>query len=92
MKLNDFGYKLNTATASEAQVEFVRNIDKITHTSYGINHQKLLSSQTIRIRNEYISVFPPPKDPNIVANNQPDLLISTGFVQEPQTLQLPAAQ
>ena len=44
MKINDVGYQLNTATASDSQVKFVINTYKITYTSNGDNHQKLLST------------------------------------------------
>ena len=36
MKINNVGYELNAATASDAQVEFLSNKDKFTHTSYSI--------------------------------------------------------
>ena len=39
MTINDVGYELNTATASDAEVEFAIHPDKITHTSDRHNHQ-----------------------------------------------------
>ena len=81
MKINNVGYELNAATASDAQVEFLSNKDKFTHTSNGITHQTLLSSWMIRIRNKEVSVLSPPKNPNIGA-----------IVLHLQTLKLPAVQ
>ena len=73
MAINDAVYELNTATASDAQVKFASNPDAITHTSNGINHQNVLSSQMIGIRPKEVSFLPPPMDPRIGANNQPAL-------------------
>ena len=39
MIINDVGYELNTATASDAQVEFSRDLDGITDTKNGITHK-----------------------------------------------------
>ena len=41
MKINDVVYYLNTSTASDAQVEFLRDPDGITHTRNGITPQIL---------------------------------------------------
>ena len=84
MTINDIGYELNTETASETQVKFVSNPDKIIHTSNKYTHQKMLRSWTIGICNKDISVLEPPIDTNIGAKNQTALLISTGGVQAPQ--------
>ena len=92
MTIHDDLYELNTETASDAQVKFSINPDKSAYTSDGITHQKLLSSRTIGIFNEYIYVLPPPTYPQIGANNQLALLASTGSVQAPQALQLPVSQ
>ena len=65
MKINDVGYELNAATVRDAQVKFLRDPDRITHTNNEITHQNLLSSWTIGIRHEEVSVFPPPTNPII---------------------------
>ena len=65
MKINNVGYELNTATASDAQVEFLSNKDKFTHTSNGITRQTLLNSRTISIGHKEVSVFTPPTNPSI---------------------------
>ena len=79
--INEVGYELNTATASDAQVEFASNLDKSTHTRNVITHQTLLSIQTIRIRHEEISVLLPLMNPSIAA-----------ITMAPQTLKLPVVQ
>ena len=80
MKINDIRYELNSATTIDTQVEFGSNPDKITHTRNGINHQKLLSSWTIRIFREDISVMTPLVDPKIGANKQLALFTSMAFM------------
>ena len=92
MTINDSGYELNAATSGDAQVKFLRNPNKITHTRNVDTHQKLLISQTIGIFHEYISVFLPSKEPSIGVNKKSTLLISAGVVQATQVLQLPAVQ
>ena len=87
MTINDVGYELNAATASDAQVGFARNPEKNTHTSNGITHQKLLSIRTIGIFQKYISIWLHLTDPRIGVNNKPPLLISTGVVQALHALQ-----
>ena len=92
MKINFVGYKLNSATASDAQVEFASDPDGITHNSNGITHQNLLSSWMIEIRHKEVSVLSPPMDPRIDENNQLALSISTGIKQAPHMLNFPALQ
>ena len=41
--INNAGHKLNTASASDAQVEFASNTDTVTHTSNIVTDQKILS-------------------------------------------------
>ena len=92
MTINNISYELNTATPLDAQVGFAINKDKINLTSNRDNHQKLLSIRTIGICHKYIFSFMPTTDPNIGANNQSALLISTEIVQAQQALQSPAVQ
>ena len=49
MTINDIIYELITATASETQIEFSSDLEKIPYITNEITHQILLSSQTIRI-------------------------------------------
>ena len=86
MKINDVGYELNAATASDAHVEFLINPDRNTHTNNEITQQNLLSSWMIGIRHKNVHVLPPPTDLRIGANNQPEFSISTGIVLVPQAL------
>ena len=92
MTINNVGYELNTATASDAQIYFASNPDKSTHTSNGDNYQTLLSIRTISICHEDISGLSLHTDPKISSNNQPAFLISTVVVQAPQALQLEVVQ
>ena len=50
MTISNFGYELNAATVSDAQVKVSSDPDRITHTNNVITHQNLLSSQMIEIR------------------------------------------
>ena len=43
LKINDSGYKLNTATAGDAQGNLTSNPDTVTHTINKFLDQKLLS-------------------------------------------------
>ena len=63
MTINGVGYELNIASASAAQVEFVSNPYKVTHTRNYNNHQKLSSSQTFRTCHKDILVLEPTTDP-----------------------------
>ena len=92
MTINNVGYELNAAIVSDAQVEFVSNLDGITCTKNGITHQNLLGSRMINIQHEEFSVLPPLADTRIGENNQPALFISTGTVQSPHTLKSLAIQ
>ena len=92
MTINGVGYELNIASASAAQVEFVSDPEKVTHTRNCDTHQKLSSSQTIRTCHKDILVLEPTTDPKNWVNNQPAFLISTGLVLVPQTLQLPTTK
>ena len=49
MTINDVGYELNTVTASDAEVKFTSDPDRITRTNNGITHQNILSRQMFRI-------------------------------------------
>ena len=52
MTINEIEYKLNTATASDAQVEFASNPGGITHNSNVFTHKNLLISQMIGIQHK----------------------------------------
>ena len=62
--INDARYELNTVTASDAQVDPVRNPDTVTNTSNGIIDQKLLRCRTIG----EVSTLPPPTKLRIFHN------------------------
>ena len=81
MTITDVGYEFNAVTASDARVKPASDQDKITHTSNGITDQKLLSSRTIGICHEDVSVLLPLKQLGIGA-----------IVLVPQNLKLPAVQ
>ena len=77
LTINDSGYELNTATASDAQGNLASNPYIVIHTSSRILDQKLLSFRTIG----KVSVLPPPKNPSIY---------TIGLA--PQTLLTPSAK
>ena len=66
---------------SDTLVKFGIHPDKSTNTSNRDNCQKLLSGHTIGICNEDISILDHPMGTKIGANNQLDLLISTGVLR-----------
>ena len=68
--INDAVYKLNKATASDAQGDLMSNIDTVTHTSNGILDHKLLIVRTIR----EFSVLPPQK--NLTVRLMPQTLLT----------------
>ena len=50
LKINDTNYyESNTATMSDTQVDLMRNLETVTHTSNGNFEQKLLSYRTIPV-------------------------------------------
>ena len=81
MTINDIIYGLNTATASDIQVEFASDLDRSTHTNNGITYQHLLSIRMISIWHKEVSVLPTMMTPRICT-----------IVMAPQTLKLPAVQ
>ena len=85
LTINDVRNDSNRATTSDAQVHFVGD-------SAGISHQNLLIRHIIRIRHEEVPVLVPPTEPNITANNQLDMIVSTGVIQAPQALKTPEMQ
>ena len=66
LTINDAGYELNIATASDAQGHITSNTDTVTHTSNRILDQKLLSCRTT----VEVSVLSTPKNPTILITPQ----------------------
>ena len=73
LTVNDVGNDSKRATASDVKVQLVDDSAKIYH-------QNLLSRQMIKIRNEEVHVLVPLTEPIIIANNQPDMTVSTGII------------
>ena len=73
LTINDAGYELNKATASDSQVGITSNPDTVAHTSSGtdtvtytsneVQDDTLLSCGTIR----RVSALPPPENPILLA-------------------------
>ena len=75
--INDAGYELNTATASDAQGDITSDPDTFTQTSNVILDQNLLSCRTIG----EVSILSPPTNPSIVT-----------IILSPQTLLMPVVK
>ena len=71
LTINNTGYELNTATASDAQGDLTSDPDIVTHTSNVILDQNILSCQTYG----EVSVLPPPTNPTIILT--PQILLTT---------------
>ena len=82
MITNDVGNNLNRVNVSYVQVQ-------ITNNSSGKTHQNLLSRRMNRIQHEEIPVIDPPMELCIGTNNQPELTISTGVIQDQKSLKSP---
>ena len=76
LTINNVGNNSNGATVSDVQVQFAGD-------SARIYHQKLLNVWMIGIRYEEVPGLVPPTEPNIIANNQLYMAISTGVIQAP---------
>ena len=75
----------NRVTASYVQVQLAGD-------STRISHQNLWSRRIIGIRYEEVPMLITHVIPSIIANNWPDMTVSTGFIQEPQALKMPVMQ
>ena len=74
MTIKYIGYELNTATASDTQVDLASNPDTVTHTSNRIFDQTLLSFRTIG----EVSVLSLPTNRSIDANElAPQIMLNT---------------